>query len=802
MSNTQHLQSTPQAPTFVQIDSACQRFEDELHSGRDAKIEDYLEGWDEPERSKLLYELLSLEVDHRRRRGEQPSRQEHAARFADSRHVVDEVFQRPANPLSQTQAARTLTDTLVLNSELADLRYHAEGGLGIVYAAEDRLLKRNMAIKFIHDRVADDADSRARFQLEAEVTSRLEHPGVVPVHGLGKTADGRMFYAMRFIHGETLDAAIDEFYRCQNGAVIGGDRDVQFRELLGRFVAVCKTIAYAHNRGIVHRDIKPANIMLGRYGQTIVVDWGLALPVGRHGVFKESDERTLMPSSGSESNRVAAGTPAFMSPEQASGSLDLSPASDIYSLGATLYRILTGDVPFHGKDVLNRVTRGEFQPPKAANRGVSKALDAICLKAMALRPRDRYPTALELAKDVENYLADVPVTAYSEPVARRLARWARRHRNWAQGMLGALVLMTVVGVLAAAWLGRQAQRESSLRAAAVSAQQSERELREQGLQVSAQFAAKMIANQIDIRWRIMEKEAADPRLRDLMRAINQDPSQESNWLPLQQWLDERSEQRYAELPTRAWFVQSLDGTQVARSPSIEEDGQRFGSIGANYAFRDYFHAKGRDYYQDREIPQRPLTSVHNSTAMESTNHGDLNVVFSVPILADDSDESLGVLAMSIELGRFADLRIRLPAKQKVLLVETRKYYLQRTYPENHEERGEGLVLHHEDLRGLKLQSTLPHVSDRIVHYMRQAIQQTSAYEATHSPGNLLPDSYRDPIARDGSGHWLAAFAPVLTINRSVDQQQTGWFVIVQQEQGTERAEAGTRNPPSPSSNAN
>jgi hypothetical protein len=300
----------------------------------------------------------------------------------------------------------------------------------------------------------------------------------------------------------------------------------------------------------------------------------------------------------------------------------------------------------------------------------------------------------------------------------------------------------------------------------------------------------MIANQIDIRWRILEKEAADPRLHDVMRSINSDASRESEWLPLQQWLDERFEQRYAELPTRAWFVQSVDGTQVARSPSLEEDGQRFASIGANYAYRDYFHARGRDYYQDKEMPLRPLNSVHNSTAMESTNHGDLSVVFSAPIFADGSDEPLGVLGMSIELGSFADLRIRLPAKQKVLLVETRKYYLLRTYPDQHEERGEGLVLHHEDLRNLKVRPTLAHVSDRIVQHMLQAIQQTSPPAAPSPPSNLLPDSYRDPIAQDRSSHWLAAFAPVLTVNRPIEEQQTGWFVIVQQELGTEDDAAG------------
>jgi len=773
--------SLPLAPSFVQIDTACDRFEAEWQAGREARIEDYLAGWEEPERSKLLYELMNLEIRYREQRGEIPSVEEHESRFADSRQVVEEVYRRRAE--DDTLCQPDEHETLTVNSELTGIQFHAEGGLGVVYAAEDRQLKRNVAVKFIHDRVAGDPASRARFLLEAEVTSRLEHPGVVPVHGLGQTAGGRPFYAMRFIHGETLEDAIHRYHQRQDADASRSNRELQFRELLFRFVAVCQTIAYAHNRGIIHRDIKPVNIMLGRYGETIVVDWGLALPVGRQGVFKESGERTLMPSSGSESNRVAAGTPAFMSPEQASGNLDLAPASDIYSLGVTLYRILTGQLPFGGKDCLSHVKRGDFVRPTQVNSEVSRALEAICLKAMSLLPQDRYPTALELARDIENYLADVPVSAYRETLGHKLARWARRHRVWAQALCSGLLVLTFLGVVAAVWLGRQAHRESDLRAATEAARNSEHELRKEGLQVSAQFAARMLANQIDIRWRILEKEAADPRMHQFLEKINADPLNEEAWPPLQQWLEDRSQRRYPDVACRSWIVQSRNGIQVARCPEREESGKRFSSLGASYAYRDYFHGGGRDYYQDQHFARRPLRQVHNSTAMESTNEGDLIVVFSVPIWMEDVEEPLGVLAMTIKLGSFADLQVNLPAGQKVLLVETRKYYLLRAYPERHEERGEGLVLHHEDFRDLKNQESLPHISDEVVQFMRAAGKRPAS-EVTSSSNNLLPDDYQDPVVRDKDGHWLAAFAPVLVSSRTKPQEETGWFVIVQQQQAS------------------
>jgi len=160
------------------------------------------------------------------------------------------------------------TDTLTIQPEFAELKFLAKGGLGAVYVAVDGQLHRNVALKFIRRRLIADTESRERFLLEAEITGRLEHPGVVPVYGIGTSGSGRPFYAMRFIEGETLEAAIERYHGARR------PEDLEFHGLLHRFAAVSKTIAYAHNRGIIHRDVKPENVMLGRYGETLIVDWG------------------------------------------------------------------------------------------------------------------------------------------------------------------------------------------------------------------------------------------------------------------------------------------------------------------------------------------------------------------------------------------------------------------------------------------------------------------------------------------------------------------------------------------------
>jgi serine/threonine-protein kinase len=329
------------------------------------------------------------------------------------------------------------------------LRPHARGGLGEVFVALDTELRREVALKEIQAAHADNPHSRGRFLLEAEVTGGLEHPGIVPVYGLGQYDDGRPFYAMRFIKGDNLKEAIERFHQADKPGRDAGERSLALRQLLRRFLDVCNAVAYAHSRGVLHRDLKPGNIMLGTYGETLLVDWGLAKIVGSAG--DDAREAALRPSSGSgevvTQMGSALGTPAYMSPEQAEGRLDLlGPASDLYSLGATLYALLTGVAPVRGDDlgeVLRKVRAGDIVPPRHVKPATPLALESICRKAMALKPGERYATALDLAADVEHWLADEPVAAYRDPWLARLARWARRHRPLVAG-LGALLLAAVV----------------------------------------------------------------------------------------------------------------------------------------------------------------------------------------------------------------------------------------------------------------------------------------------------------------------------------------------------------------------
>jgi serine/threonine protein kinase/tetratricopeptide (TPR) repeat protein len=354
------------------------------------------------------------------------------------------------------------------------LRPHARGGLGEIFVALDAELHREVALKQILEKHADDPVSRQRFVAEAEITGALEHPGVVPVYGLGTYGGGRPYYAMRLIKGESLKEAIEHFHRGATPQHDPGRRSLELQKLLRRFLDVCNAVDYAHSRGVIHRDLKPANIILGKHGETLVVDWGLAKAVGR--ADPSVGEQTIAPSSSGSSETLpgsALGTPAYMSPEQASGDLDrLGPRSDVYALGATLYCLLTGKPPITSDDVgeaLRRAQQADVPPPRAVNPRVSAGLEAICRKAMAARPVDRYRSPRELAGDVEHWLADEPVSAWREPWFARSWRWARRHRT---GVSAAAVLLVaaVVGLSTGALLLQRARVETeNQRRAAVTA---------------------------------------------------------------------------------------------------------------------------------------------------------------------------------------------------------------------------------------------------------------------------------------------------------------------------------------------
>jgi hypothetical protein len=373
-------------------------------------------------------------------------------------------------------------------------------------------LNREVALKELQERLANLPDSRARFVLEAEITGGLEHPGVVPVYGLGAYADGRSYYAMRFINGVSLKQGISEFHAGQAGRS-ARQQGLEFRRLLQRFIGVCQAIEYAHSRGVLHRDLKPGNVMLGKYGETLVVDWGLAKAQGRADYYAiATGEATLRPDAANAATPTVMGstlgTPAFMSPEQAAGRLDLlGPASDVYSLGATLYALLTGQAPIEGREaelILSQVRAGQFKNPRAVRPEVPAALEAVCLKAMALRPVERYRSARELADEIERWLADEPVAARKESLAERSRRFARRHRSWVAAGAAALALVAVVATGSALLVNSARREESRQRSLALlekadavrneeRAKQAEEEARRQAARLERQQIEQIVA---------------------------------------------------------------------------------------------------------------------------------------------------------------------------------------------------------------------------------------------------------------------------------------------------------------------
>jgi eukaryotic-like serine/threonine-protein kinase len=356
--------------------------------------------------------------------------------------------------LDATHAAAAPRDPATMLDELpVDERYQitgevGHGGIGRVLRARDRVLDRPVAVKELF---ASDDGAQRRFVREAQITARLQHPSIVPIYDAGRRGGRSPFYAMKLVSGRPLDQAIAQATSL-----------AQRLALLPAVLAVADAIAYAHDHRIIHRDLKPANVLLGQFGETIVIDWGLAkdLASGDHdaddrGPYREPPRDATVAGS-------LMGTPAYMAPEQALGEA-ADERADVYALGAMLYHVVSGTGPHEGTtlaDMLDRVATGKIRPLADREPGAPRDLAAIVTKAMALAPAARYPTARELAEDLRRFQAGQLVGAHRYTVAQRIRRWLARHRAIATVTAIAATLLLGFG----AWSLRQivAERDAAI----------------------------------------------------------------------------------------------------------------------------------------------------------------------------------------------------------------------------------------------------------------------------------------------------------------------------------------------------
>lgn len=361
---------------------------------------------------------------------------------------LDELRQRVRQPTPGAYGGRYERDTIL-----------GRGGMGEVWTTRDLHLEREVALKRIRGGgesddtipIAPSEAKLARFLREAQLTGSLEHPNIVPVYDLGLDETGGLFFTMKRMRGDSLAELIE---RDETGSLL---------QRLDVFRKICDAMAFAHAHGVIHRDLKPDNVMIGEFGEVIVLDWGLAKRIDEMHLPDEQslDEPSLGPrggsglrsGSGSRSSSLTQagaviGTPAFMAPEQALGKLDeLDARTDIYALGVLLYNLLTGQRPFEGtvSMVIERVSAGRFDPP-SRKHPLPRELDAIVCTAMALQPADRYPSVEALRADIQAFLEGLPVSVLRYGWAQRLGKWAGRNRRLLTG-IGLTAALGLTGLL-------------------------------------------------------------------------------------------------------------------------------------------------------------------------------------------------------------------------------------------------------------------------------------------------------------------------------------------------------------------
>lgn len=356
------------------------------------------------------------------------------------------------------------------------VRKIGSGGMSVVYLADDAKLGRKVAVKVMS--LSDDTgEMQQRMLREAHIVAQLEHPGIVPIHDVGTLPDGRIYYAMKYVQGRRLD----QYAKSER----------TIADLLRVFQRVCEAVAFAHSFNVIHRDLKPENVMVGSFGEVLVMDWGIAKvlgadagdvgpdgasqsqPSGTAQLTTVTEVRTIaasgdafgdasptliqriaMPGEGATAHGVVVGTPAYMAPEQARGdNASVDARTDVYALGAILYFICTGKPPSESGgriDPLTDASDAGVVPPRRLNRTIGRALEAVCLKALSRDPSSRYTSARELEGDVAAYLDGLPVAAYRESIFERGARIVVKNRFLVLLIVAYLVMRLLVMI----FLGR------------------------------------------------------------------------------------------------------------------------------------------------------------------------------------------------------------------------------------------------------------------------------------------------------------------------------------------------------------
>ncbi len=447
------------------LEAVCRAFEAAWSSGVRPKIEDELPSNPGPFRDALAWELLALEWELRKDRGEQPKATEYLSRFPDQASVIARLFGATSPALAPTTEfddRATLPMTLKLSTghtaRISDdpqgsmttlglgeppwstrtlegpqafggyklLSEIARGGMGVVYRALQVDLNRHVALKLIlSGSLASDANVQ-RFHAEAEAAAQLDHPHIVPIYDVGEQ-DGHPYFTMKLIDGGNLAGVVP--------------RLVEKPREAARIVSkVARAVHYAHQRGILHRDLKPQNILIDPQGEPHVTDFGLAKRIG--------GESSLTLSG------AVMGTPSYMPPEQASGRRnEVATTSDVYSLGAILYELLTGKAPFQTESVmetLRQVLERDPERPRNVNPQVPPDLETICLKCLEKDARKRYPTAEALAEDLERWLLGETILARPATSWERTIKWVRR-RPAIAALTATYAVVLLIACVGGAW---------------------------------------------------------------------------------------------------------------------------------------------------------------------------------------------------------------------------------------------------------------------------------------------------------------------------------------------------------------